>query len=469
MNPASMLFRTAMPLALAFAVAAPADAAETQAYVLTSDFTSGSLSAVNLTTHAVSRDVATVYSDARIRWFDGLIYVVNRFGQDNIQVIDPVANYATIRQFSVGNGSNPQDIAFVSPTKAYVTRLASPRLLIVDPSTGDSLGAISLAAYADADGIPDADRMIRVGTRLFVALGRLANFQPTSTSLVVAIDVRTDTVIDADPGTPGVQAIVLPGTNPTTTLEYDPASRRLIVGCTGHYGAFDGGVVWIDPETLVSEGYAITEAALAGDVLDVVWGSPMRSFAIVSDAGFNTSLVAWNPTTGLKLSTMFAPGGFSLADAGLDDRGELYVCDNDPTAPGLYVFAAATGALLAGPLDTGLPPSEVAFDQPGNSVSVGPGAAPAPVLALSAPWPQPAAGAVRMRLTLARATEVHVEILDPAGRRVRVLSNAEWLAGSREIAWDARDDHGLRVSPGVYLVRVRAGEMSRAQRVVVAF
>jgi len=405
----------------------PAAAAQTQAFVLTSDFTNGSLSAVDLGSHAVTPDVATVYSDARERWFDGLLYVVNRFGQDNIQVIDPAVGFATLRQFSVGNGSNPQDIAFVSATKAYVTRLASSRLLIVNPSTGDSLGAISLAAFADADHVPEMDRMIRVGPTLFVELQRLANFQPTDTSLVVAIDVRTDTVLDAAPGVPGVQPIVLPGTNPTTTFEYDPRSGRLVVGCTGQYGVNDGGIAWIDPRTLAAGGYAITESALGGDVLDIVWGSATRSFAIVSDAAFNTALVAWNPTTGLKLGTLFAPGGFVLADAALDDRGELYVCDNDFAAPGLYVFSAETGAKLAGPLGTGLPPVEVTFDRGSNVV-----AAPLPAssvasgsraISLASPWPQPARGTVRARLSLAREARVDVEILDLAGRVIRSLGS----------------------------------------------
>jgi hypothetical protein len=451
--------------------ASPAAAAETRAFVLTSDFTNGSLSAADLTTHAVTRDVATVFSDARMRWFGGLLYVVNRFGQDNIQVVDPAAGFATLRQFSVGNGSNPQDIACVSPTKAYVTRLASSRLLIVNPSTGDSTGAIALAAFADADHVPDMDRMIRVGTTLFVELQRLANFQPTGPGVVVAIDTRADTVLDADPATPGTQAIVLPGANPTTTFEYDPASGRILVGCTGQYGANDGGIAWIDPATLTTGGYAITESALGGDVLDVVWGSATRSFAIVSDASFNTALVAWNPATGSSLGTIFSPGGFVLADAALDDRGELYVCDNDFAAPGLYVFAAATGAPLAGPLDTGLPPVEVAFDRSANVVAAPlpgvPAAGDAHALRLAAPWPQPASGAMRGRLALARAARVHVEILDLAGRSIRRLGDGEWAAGERELAWDLRDAGGRRVPPGVYVLFARAGEMSLSQRVVV--
>ena len=137
------------------------------------------------------------------RCYRGLLYVVNRYGYDNIQVIDPAQGYATVRQFSVGNGTNPQDIAFASPTKAYVSRLGSPDLLIVDPSTGASLGVVPLAAWADADGNPEAAHLAVVGDLLFVALERLANFVPADTGLVVVVDMRADTVYDADPAGPG--------------------------------------------------------------------------------------------------------------------------------------------------------------------------------------------------------------------------------------------------------------------------
>jgi hypothetical protein len=54
-------------------------------------------------------------------------YVVNRFGADNIQWLDPESGFATrtlsgVRaQWSTGNGSNPQDALPVSATKLYVT------------------------------------------------------------------------------------------------------------------------------------------------------------------------------------------------------------------------------------------------------------------------------------------------------------------------------------------------------------
>src|SRR5205814_950471 len=113
-----MRFSIASAFALLLLAAAAAHAADNRVFALTTDFSTGSLSVGDLDTRVVTKDVASVGSDAVARFYGGLLYVVNRFGGDNIQVIDPAQNYATIRQFSVGNGSNPQDIVFVGPTKA---------------------------------------------------------------------------------------------------------------------------------------------------------------------------------------------------------------------------------------------------------------------------------------------------------------------------------------------------------------
>ena len=144
----------------------PGPAAATKGFVITTDYSSGTLSVVDLDTRQVTRDVAIISSDAVARCYQGLLYVVNRFGYDNVQVIDPARGYATLRQFSVGSGANPQDIAFASPAKAYVSRLSSPDLLIVNPASGATLGTISLAPWADGDGNPEAARMTTAGDLL---------------------------------------------------------------------------------------------------------------------------------------------------------------------------------------------------------------------------------------------------------------------------------------------------------------
>ena len=459
------------------ALATPARAAATRGYVLTTDYTSGTLSVVDLATRAVTCDVADVSPDPFARWYQGLLYVVNRYGYDNIQVIDPALGYATVRQFSVGNGTNPQDIAFASPAKAYVSRLGSPDLLVVDPSTGAARGVVSLAAWADADGNPEAAHLAVVGDLLFVALGRLSNFVPADTGLVVVVDMRADTVYDVDPLTPGTQVVRLSGMNPSTVFAAvagggTSPDLHLYIGCTGRWGVLDGGIEDIvvpgggEPGIIHSAGFAITELALGGDVVDVVGRGPERSYAIVADLASNTSLVAWDPATGTKLSTLYAPGGFSLAAAALDDRGELYVCNNSFAAPGLRVFRAGSDAPLAGPLPVCLPPVQIVFDQDSELAAVGVEPPTGP-LSLGRPAPNPAQASARLLLTLAGPGAVRVEVFDLAGRHVRSLADGHFAAGATPLDWDLADGSGHRVPAGLYLVRAQAAGWKVTRRIVV--
>jgi hypothetical protein len=473
----------ALLLALAAAAgldpfAARGPAASTKGFVLTTDYTTGTLSVVDLDTRVVTPDVASVSPDPFERWYQGLLYVVNRLGYDNVQVIDPAQGYATIRQFSVGNGTNPQDIAFVSPAKAYVSRLASPDLLIVNPATGATLGVIPLAPWADGDGNPEAARMTMLGDLLFVALERLTNFVPADTGLVVVIDTRADTVYDADPVTPGKQVVRLAGKNPSTSFARllgaaeDP-DRHLLTGCTGSWGILDGGVDDVrvpfgvpgQPGLISSAGFTITEDALGGDAMDVVAYGTTHSYAIVYDAGWNTNLVSWDPSTGAKLGTLYAPGGYSLSDVALNDRRELWVCNSSFDAPGLHVFRAGSDVRIAGPIATGLPPVQIVFDQ--NDDLAATGDEPFPDRFSLAPAPNPASTIVRLALALPRAGAARVEVFDLAGRRVRLLADGDLPSSSVVLRWNLADDSGRRVPPGLYLVRARAGRGVVTRRLVV--
>lgn len=468
-------FLVALPVL--FALALPARAAATKGYILTTDYTSGTLSVVDLATRAITPDVATVSSDPVARCYRGLVYVVNRYGYDNVQIIDPAQGYATVRQFSVGNGTNPQDIAFASPTKAYVSRLGSPDLLIVDPSTGATLGAIPLGAWADADGNPEAAHLAVVGDLLFVALGRLADFVPADTGLVVVVDMRADTVYDADPLVPGNQVVKLRGLNPGTGFAVLPGAdslsdSHLYIGCSGRWGEWDGGVEDIvvpAPEgpagAIRSTGFAISEATLAGDIMSVIADGSGHPYAIVSDAIGNTSLVSWDPVTASLLATLYAPGGYSLSDAALDGRGGLYICNSSFAAPGLLVYEAGSDTCLAGPLATGLPPVQIVFDPDNENVTqVRPGSL---AVALDRPAPNPAQTIAGLIFTLAKPGPARVEVFDLAGRRVRSLANGHYAAGPTPIGWDLADASGRRVAAGIYLVRAVAEGATAARRLVV--
>jgi flagellar hook assembly protein FlgD len=59
-------------------------------------------------------------------------------------------------------------------------------------------------------------------------------------------------------------------------------------------------------------------------------------------------------------------------------------------------------------------------------------------------------------------------IYDIGGRRLRTLvSQRELGAGNHNVSWDLRNDNGVRVTAGLYFIRVNAAEASLVRRLVV--
>jgi flagellar hook capping protein FlgD len=464
------------PIAIVLAVfsASTAHSTQTRAFVYATDFSSGSLANIQFgPPRTVSTNVAAVSSDAVLRHFDGLLYVVNRLGFDNIKVLDPAQSFATVQEFSVGNGSNPHDIEFLSSNKAYVARYESPDLWIVNPQTGQHTGTISLAAFADADGIPEMDHLALRDGKLFVSIQRLDRnnfFAPTDSSQIVVIDPATDAVVDADPGAGGNQGIILPFQNPTTELVVDP-SGELLVGCVGNFGVLDGGIVRIDPVALDLAAVEITESALGGDVNDVAPFTGQRGFAVISDASFTTILKAYRRDLGTVQSTIYSTAGFFLADIEVNDRDELWVCDRTFSNPGVRVFDAVTGTQLAAmPLDVGLPPQDIAFDGTTPVTAVAPPSGDfgfVPAIASIAPNPFRSHTTVHFTLPDAALGEnVVFTVVDLAGR---VLSSTVLRAtapGVHSFSWDGNDAHGRQAPRGVYFVSVGTSRGRASARIV---
>jgi hypothetical protein len=338
-----------------------------QAIVTTTDYSTGALSSVDLTgSHRAHVNVASIHSDAVVRVFDDAVYVVNRYLGDNIQILDPSDGFSVVRQFSVGNGSDPHDIAVASPTRAYVPRYNETDLWIVDPSTGAHTGSIDLSALADGDGIPEMDQVLLDDGMLFVTIQRANRGQipwsPAGDSYVAVIDVAADTLLDTDAVTPGVQPITLPAANPFSTLQRDAATGNLYVAGVGEWGLADAGVSWVSPASLAGAGMSLAGVDAGGDITDVEIVSATRGYAIVTNDLFETTLLAFDPASGAVTDTVYAPGTFSLQDAEVSAGGDLYVADRSPTAPGIRIYDAATGTeKTAAPIDVGLPPFNIAF------------------------------------------------------------------------------------------------------------
>jgi hypothetical protein len=90
-----------------------------------------------------------------------------------------------------------------------------------------------------------------------------------------------------------------------------------------------------------------------------------------------------------------------------------------------------------------------------------------PVLRFSAPWPNPAREKTQFRLELPGPMQVRVELFDVGGRRVRTLLDESRGAGTSNLTFDLRDEHGQRLAQGIYLVQARLGESVITRRLVV--
>lgn len=437
--------------------ALPAAGAE-RALVISTDYSTGYYSRLELAPpYAHAGEVGWACADAAATGTASRGYIVGRWGCDHIQVVD-AASFATLRQFSTGVGTNPQDIELVSPNKGYVSLYERDYLLIVDPESGATLGTVSLATFADADGFPEAAGMARAGNRLFVALQRLdrdAGFTAANPSLLAVVDCGTDQLVDADPQLPGVQAIPLSGRNPFGELQWDAVRQKIVVPQAGSFGVLDGGVEFVDPVTLQAEGFFATEAGLGGDLNAVRLWTDCTGWAIVNDASYRTRLVRFDRCSGQVLGTAWQSAGFDLSDVEIDfARGQVLVGDRDLLLPGVRFFAAGTGAqITAAPIDLGLPPGDIALL--GESVLAG---AP-PVRStfrLLPNWPDPFNPSTHIAVEGETAGPVRVAIFDAAGRLVRELWAGPLDGVNRRFLWNGCDERGAAAASGVYWVQVES-------------
>jgi hypothetical protein len=438
---------------------------------LSGGFSTGMLASLHPVTKAPTLHSTLTFGDAVLRDYFGDVCVVNRAGGDNLQILDVDNDYVTLHQFTTGNGSNPHDVYFASPTVAYVSRYDMTTVLKMNPTTGAGLGTIDLAMFADADGLPEMDQMFATGGRLYVALQRLdrPNFYvPVGTSLLAVIDLATDTLIDMDAAQSGIQGIVLPRTNPYSEVGVLPLDvwEHAYFSCVGFFGLQDGGVVKCDADDPSQTSVILTEAEAGGDILDVEIVSDTEGFAIVANASFITVLIAFNPTTGTKTGpTMYTPAGYDLTDVECNLEGTtLFLCDRTPTNAGVRCFDVAThGQIPNGPIDVGLPPFDVLVQ---GRTTTGVGDAPI-ASSLGQNYPNPFNPETSIPFTLGSDGRVVLRVFDVNGRLVATLLDENRDAGQHVAHWNGRDARGRASSSGVYFVQLQANGATETRKIAL--
>jgi hypothetical protein len=449
--------------------ALPAQSAD-RVLVVTTDWSSvGFLSTLPTTPPwSGNNDLVPINSDAVARVRYGLIYVVNRYGADNVQVIDPNHGFQIIQEFSVGGGSNPQDIAFIAPDRAYVSCHNTNDLLIVNPEAGEILGSISLADFADEDGLCEMSRMQIEDGFLYVQIQRMFRqdwpdpWVPSPPSYLAVIDLATEELVDVDAVTPGMQGIELAGLNPVAPMQIDWNTGDLLVPEAGQYALIDAaGIERVDLQTWESKGMVITEEELGGDISDFALWSAEKAYAVVSDLAYNTKLLSFDPSGAEPPETLYNPGGYVLGDVLTHPSGYLFLADRDYYTPGVRVYDADTDALVAGPIDTGLPPFELlVLPDAVSDIEEIPLAS-----LLGQPFPNPARDVVRLHWSGGEMCPALLEVFDLQGR----LVGSRDLMQSRvdgDLEWRCLDGAGRPVASGIYMIRITTRGGAREGRVV---
>ena len=96
------------------------------------------------------------------------------------------------------------------------------------------------------------------------------------------------------------------------------------------------------------------------------------------------------------------------------------------------------------------------------------GAERAPAVAgVSVPYPNPARAETRCAIALPGGADVRADVFGVDGRHVRRLADGWRPAGRSELVWDLRDQAGVPVAAGIYLVRARLGSETWTRRLTV--
>jgi hypothetical protein len=344
--------------------------------IISTDFSSGGrFSMIDTSSLVALPTLSYIHSDAVIRYFNQKIYIVNRLNRDSILILNPLLGYLPLQEFSMGSGSNPQDIAVVNDSKAYVSLYNRTYLAVVDLNTGQIYKNIDLAVYSETsstsssgiDGRPEMAKMIIYENILYLQLQRLdrndiSGFpSPNTDSYILKINIITDEII-------GVSKTLYP--NPYGKMQkITLGSENFIAVCLpsrlGFISQLDGGIGALNIATgefRTSPLYSEKDAG--GDILDMVIKSDKEGFAYVLDSSFNKSIQRFNPSTGEKTGTLatYTSNLGNISGLALSQTGKLFLGSAEYNNPGITVFETANGELrqiTPIPISVGLRPFDL--------------------------------------------------------------------------------------------------------------
>ncbi len=323
----------------------------------TSDYSEGSLSLYTSSSNTIYKDILPIHSDAVVKTDGSDIYILERYLKDVLVKIDgnSIDSNGIEWELSLGAGSNPQDIAVLNNQKAYLSMLSANYLLIINPSTGDSIGTISLSEYVaffgtdSAVGTPYAKSMVVHNSSLYIACQRLdASFAPADTSILLIVNTASDSVTGK---------INLINKNPS---ELKLANNKIYVACTGRWSnSDDGSIELINPTTNTNEGIIVGETNLGGSITNIEIVSTTKAYVgVYNHLTWSTAVKTLHLSTGISASSLsFIESASSI----IFDGTFLFIGDNGYTNGGLVKVDIIADTAIGATIPTGLNPTSLAL------------------------------------------------------------------------------------------------------------
>jgi 1,4-alpha-glucan branching enzyme len=86
---------------------------------------------------------------------------------------------------------------------------------------------------------------------------------------------------------------------------------------------------------------------------------------------------------------------------------------------------------------------------------------------LSQNYPNPFNPSTTVQFELPRLSKVNLVIFDLLGRKVKTLVNKSVAPGKYEVQWNGRNESGVPVSSGIYILHFRAGKFEQNRRIIL--
>ncbi|HTM22838.1 MAG TPA: hypothetical protein VL172_20085 [Kofleriaceae bacterium] len=309
-----------------------------------------------LTQNAVEGVAST---DPVVRRFGERIYVINRYGFDNVTILD-AGDLQLVAQISTGAGTNPWDVAVVGD-RIYVAALNAGGLLVIDASRPDDgvIDRVDLPALDLEDGNPNCNAVAVAGDRLYAACGLLDDndmwLTPRGPGKLVSIDLADDSVdgtVHLISANPQGQILVTPSDG--------PLGGDLLIDTVNYFDLTAGCLERVSPGPAPrSNGCLIQHADLGGIVTGAAWTPDDRIYLAVT-TGWDPDdyqplgkVMIYDATTGTLSADAMTPDTERPFDLALCPTGHIAIAD---AAGGLRIYDPTGTEMTPDLLDLGLPP-----------------------------------------------------------------------------------------------------------------